>query len=46
MTKVKIAKQPVTANCPVTLNPNGVKPAKFKTQIKKNTVNKYPVNLL
>ena len=41
-----MAKQAVTANWPVTLNPNGVKPNKFNTHIKKNTVNKYPVNLL
>lgn len=37
---VNNAKQKVTAMFPVTLNPSGVKPNKFKIQIKKNTVNK------
>ena len=40
-----MAKQAVTANCPVTLKPKGVKPAKFNNHIKKNTVKRYPVNL-
>ena len=39
-------KEKVMVMFPVTLNPNGINPARFKNQIKKNTVNKKPMNFL